>query len=106
MERECALHTHAKGLLAHGECLPHPMTVALDDDPLEYLRPPPRSLDHLEVDAHAIPGGEGRRAAELSALQAVDHGAHQRCLPPAAPAIEGWRRAEDGTGWPLRDPPW
>jgi hypothetical protein len=54
------------------------VTLALDHDALEDLSAPPRALDHLEVDPHAIAGGELRDAAQLRALEVVDHGAHDK----------------------------
>jgi hypothetical protein len=73
---EGSLHSDAERLLAHGERLTHAVALALEDDPLEDLGAPPRSLHDLEVHADAIAGVEYRRPAQLRVLQAVDHGAH------------------------------
>src|SRR5215210_7307421 len=73
---ERALHADAEGLLADREGLTHALALALDDDALEDLRTATRALDDLEVDLHAITGGEAGDAAQLCALEAVDDGAH------------------------------
>ena len=46
--------------------------LALDHDALEHLGAAAGALDDLEVHAHAVPGLEGRHAAQLGALEAVD----------------------------------
>ena len=79
VQRERTLDADPEGLLADGERLARAVSLALDHDAFEHLRAAARSLDHLEVHAHAIAGVERRNAAELSALQAVDHGAHGEC---------------------------
>src|SRR3954454_3532606 len=76
VHRERPLHADAERLLADREGLTHAVALALDDDALEDLGAPARPLDHLEVDADAVAGGELRDAAQLRALEAVDHGAH------------------------------
>jgi hypothetical protein len=63
------------------------VTLALDDDAFEDLRPAPGPLDHLEVDADAIAGVKRWYTAKLGSLQAVDHSAH--ALLPAAPEVFG-----------------
>ena len=81
VKRKRSLDPDAERLLADRERLAGPVTLALDDDPFEHLGPPPRSLDHLEVDAKPVTGVERRYSAELGALQAVDHGAHGNADP-------------------------
>src|SRR5205085_2193426 len=76
VHRKGPLYPNAEGLLAHGERLAYAVALALDHDPLEHLRPAPRALDHLKMHPHPVTGVEDRHAAELSALQAVDQGAH------------------------------
>src|SRR4051794_40260918 len=78
VQRERALDADAEGLLAHGEGLADALALALDDHALEDLGPPAGALDDLEVDLHAVTGGEAGNAAELRALQCVDDGAHGR----------------------------
>jgi hypothetical protein len=78
MQGERTLHADAEGLLADREGLAHPLALALDDDALEDLGPAARALDDLEVDADTVAGGELRDAPKLRALEAVDHGAHDK----------------------------
>ena len=73
---ERALHADAERLLADRERLARAVALALDDHALEDLGAPARALDHLEVDLHPVAGLEGRDAAQLGALEAVDDGAH------------------------------
>src|SRR5437763_505391 len=47
MQGKRALHAHAEGLLAHGECLACAVALALDHDALEDLYAPARALDDL-----------------------------------------------------------
>src|SRR4051812_6730428 len=83
VQRERALDADAEGLLAHGEGLADPLALALDDHALEDLRTTPRALDDLEMDLDAIPGLEAGDAAQLSALERVDYGAHSERRPRA-----------------------
>src|SRR5262245_18492615 len=76
VQRERSLHADPEGLLPHGECLSRPTALALDHDALEDLGAPPVALDHLEVNAHAIPGVEPGTLLERSLLEVVDDGAH------------------------------
>ena len=71
-DRKRPLHPYAEGLLADRERLAQPAPLALDHHALEDLGAAPRALDHLEVHPHAVTGLEGRDAAQLSALDAVD----------------------------------
>jgi hypothetical protein len=54
------------------------MALALDHNALEYLGAATRALDDLKVDADAVTRGEVRDAAQLSAFEAFDDGAHGR----------------------------
>ena len=81
VQRERSLDPDAERLLAHRERLARAVTLALYDNPFEHLRPAPRALDHLEVDAQPVTGVKGRYTAELGTLQAVDHGAHDGADP-------------------------
>src|SRR6202142_4610590 len=76
MQREGAFHADAKRLLAHGEGLTHPLSLALDRDALKDLRAPPRALDDDKMHAQAVAGPEVGNAAQLGALDGVDDGAH------------------------------
>ncbi len=76
VQREHALDADPEGLLAHGERLANAMALALDDDPLEDLHAPARTLDDLEVNLHAVARGEAGYAAQLRALDGFDDAAH------------------------------
>ncbi len=76
MERERPLDADSEGLLADGEGLAHAAALALDDDALEHLGPGPVALDHLEVHADAIAGGELRPSLQLLVLEGLDDRAH------------------------------
>jgi hypothetical protein len=65
------------------------MALTLDDDALEDLRAAASALGDLEVDPDAIPGLEGRDAAQLCALEVVDHGAHGQRR--RARVVASWR---------------
>jgi hypothetical protein len=54
------------------------VALALDHDAFEHLRAATRALDHLEMDTQPIARVKRGHTAELSALQAVDHGAHRK----------------------------
>jgi hypothetical protein len=107
VQREGPLHAHAERLLAHGEGLPGPVALALDDDALEQLGAPAGAFNHLEMDAQTIAGVKGRYAAELRTLQAVDHCAH-RMNPAGARtrrgAGEAWVQAALKCCPPMRRP--
>src|SRR5712691_1597035 len=78
MERKRPLDADPEGLLAHGERLPRPGSLALQDDALEDLDPLPLALDHLEVHAHGVPSLELRQVvAHLGAFECLDHLAHR-----------------------------
>ena len=72
VQRKRPLDPDPERLLADGEGLAHAAALALDHDALEDLGPPAGSLDHLEVHAHAVAGGEPRpllAAARCSMLR-------------------------------------
>ena len=74
VQRERPLDADAEGLLAHGEGLTRAGALATQDDALEDLGTFAGTLDHLEVDADAVAGVEGRQALpQLGALDAVDY---------------------------------
>src|SRR5688572_385551 len=76
VHRERALDADAERLLADREGLAHALALALDHDALEDLRAAARPLDDLEVHPHPVARLESGHAAELRALEAVDHGGH------------------------------
>src|SRR5688572_22375938 len=76
VHRERALDADAERLLADREGLAHARALALDHDALEDLGAAARPLDDLEVHPHPVAGLESGHAAELRALEAVDHGGH------------------------------
>ena len=89
MQGKRPFHPNAERLLAHGERLPHAVTLALDHHALEHLCPAPSPFDHLEVDAHPVTGAETRDPAKLRALQIVDdrtHGKWRRDATRGVPA--------------------
>ena len=51
--------------------------LAPHHDPLEYLSTATRALDDLKVHSHTVARLEGRDAAQLSALEAVDDTGHE-----------------------------
>src|SRR4029077_6990607 len=77
VQRERPLDADAERLLADGERLAGPGALSLEHDPLEHLGAAAVTLDHLEVDAHAVARGEGRQALPpLATLDAVYYAAH------------------------------
>jgi hypothetical protein len=68
MNRERPLDADSERLLADGERLAHAGALALDDDALEDLDAAALSLDHLEMDAHRVPGLEPRQVGPQLAL--------------------------------------
>jgi hypothetical protein len=97
---ERPLDADAEGLLADGEGLAHPLALTLDDHALEDLRAATLTLDDLEVDADPVARTEGRHAAQLGALEAVDDGAHERRGGGGGAAwvrADGRRAAFDGS---------
>src|SRR3954447_9125926 len=77
MQGERPLDTDPERLLADRERLPYARALALDDDALEHLDALALALDHLEMDAHGVPGFEPRDFTRLAALDIGDD-AHQR----------------------------
>ena len=76
MQREGSLDADAEGLLADGEGLADATALALDHDSLEDLGAGAAALDHLEVDANAVAGGELRATLQLLLLETLDDRAH------------------------------
>ena len=91
--RRRSLDADAEGLLADGERLAHAASLPLDHDALEDLGPGAGALDHLEVDANAVAGGEPRAALQLLLLEALDDRAHGRLIGGRRPGVDGRRRS-------------
>ena len=93
VQRERPLDADPEGLLADGERLAHAASLPLDHDPLEDLGAGAGALDHLEVDANAVAGGEARAPLQLLLLEALDDRAHGWVIGRPPPGADGRQRS-------------
>src|SRR5262249_56943369 len=73
---EGALDADPEGLLAHGEGLACPVSLALDHNALEHLHATAGTLHDLEVHLHPVTRADAGHPSQLRALDGFDDAAH------------------------------